>query len=234
MSTAAQILANQTNAQFSTGPRSSEGKAASAQNSRKHGFRSATLVLGPDDQPAFDQLAADFQAQYTPQSPAEQLHLDHVVVATWKQRQLWAMESAWLTECTRRWHEQHPERELDDATVLALVVEQDPKQWDRYQRYSRDLERQFHRGLKALDEARAQRAQLERLSRLRPQPAPFSDTNEPKPAPAPVPAPLPVRVADTNEANSAVTTYRRETPKVGRNEPCPCASGRKYKYCCGK
>jgi SEC-C motif len=23
------------------------------------------------------------------------------------------------------------------------------------------------------------------------------------------------------------------TPKVGRNDPCPCGSGRKYKYCCG-
>jgi uncharacterized protein YecA (UPF0149 family) len=22
--------------------------------------------------------------------------------------------------------------------------------------------------------------------------------------------------------------------KVGRNEPCPCGSGRKYKKCCGK
>jgi len=22
--------------------------------------------------------------------------------------------------------------------------------------------------------------------------------------------------------------------KVGRNEPCPCGSGRKYKHCCGK
>jgi len=27
-------------------------------------------------------------------------------------------------------------------------------------------------------------------------------------------------------------TYQRETPKVGRNEPCPCGSGKKYKKCC--
>lgn len=27
---------------------------------------------------------------------------------------------------------------------------------------------------------------------------------------------------------------RRETPKVGRNDPCPCGSGKKYKKCCGK
>jgi uncharacterized protein len=28
-------------------------------------------------------------------------------------------------------------------------------------------------------------------------------------------------------------TYRRETPKIGRNDPCPCRSGRKFKHCCG-
>lgn len=27
---------------------------------------------------------------------------------------------------------------------------------------------------------------------------------------------------------------RREQPKVGRNDPCPCGSGKKYKNCCGK
>ncbi len=31
----------------------------------------------------------------------------------------------------------------------------------------------------------------------------------------------------------AVKTVRRERPKVGRNEPCPCGSGKKYKKCCG-
>jgi preprotein translocase subunit SecA len=27
---------------------------------------------------------------------------------------------------------------------------------------------------------------------------------------------------------------RREAPKVGRNEPCPCGSGKKFKACCGR
>lgn len=29
-------------------------------------------------------------------------------------------------------------------------------------------------------------------------------------------------------------TYRRTQPKVGRNDACPCGSGKKYKNCCGK
>jgi preprotein translocase subunit SecA len=28
-------------------------------------------------------------------------------------------------------------------------------------------------------------------------------------------------------------TVRRAAPKVGRNDPCPCGSGKKYKKCCG-
>ena len=27
---------------------------------------------------------------------------------------------------------------------------------------------------------------------------------------------------------------QREVPKVGRNDPCPCGSGRKFKSCCGR
>ena len=33
--------------------------------------------------------------------------------------------------------------------------------------------------------------------------------------------------------DAAIRTIRRESPKVGRNDPCPCGSGKKYKKCCG-
>ncbi|MFT7339296.1 MAG: preprotein translocase subunit SecA, partial [Marinobacter maritimus] len=29
-------------------------------------------------------------------------------------------------------------------------------------------------------------------------------------------------------------TFVRQERKVGRNEPCPCGSGKKFKQCCGK
>ena len=35
--------------------------------------------------------------------------------------------------------------------------------------------------------------------------------------------------------NSKETTkIQRKVTKVGRNDPCPCGSGKKYKNCCGK
>jgi preprotein translocase subunit SecA len=35
------------------------------------------------------------------------------------------------------------------------------------------------------------------------------------------------------EADGKPATVRREGRKIGRNEPCPCGSGKKYKRCCG-
>ena len=39
--------------------------------------------------------------------------------------------------------------------------------------------------------------------------------------------------ARTGGDDAAVRTIRRDSPKVGRNEPCPCGSGKKYKKCHG-
>ncbi len=49
--------------------------------------------------------------------------------------------------------------------------------------------------------------------------------SEAEPAPAAAPA---------QAAGDHPGTVRNLLPKVGRNDPCPCGSGKKYKQCCGK
>jgi preprotein translocase subunit SecA len=39
--------------------------------------------------------------------------------------------------------------------------------------------------------------------------------------------------ADIRPAAMAVTQVKHAQPKTGRNDPCPCGSGKKYKKCCG-
>ena len=56
-----------------------------------------------------------------------------------------------------------------------------------------------------------------------------NDAQSPAPAPAPHSENPP---SVHNNAQNAQSPFRRETPKVGRNEACPCGSGRKYKHCC--
>jgi preprotein translocase subunit SecA len=43
----------------------------------------------------------------------------------------------------------------------------------------------------------------------------------------------PPRPARTGGDDAAVTTVRRDEPKIGRNDPCYCGSGKKYKKCHG-
>jgi preprotein translocase subunit SecA len=42
------------------------------------------------------------------------------------------------------------------------------------------------------------------------------------------------QLADEGEETSAQTTFVRDEQKIGRNDPCPCGSGKKYKHCHGQ
>jgi hypothetical protein len=49
------------------------------------------------------------------------------------------------------------------------------------------------------------------------------------------PAPAPASEIVHNSAQSSpepLHTFHRAFPKIGRNDPCPCRSGRKFKHCC--
>jgi preprotein translocase subunit SecA len=48
-----------------------------------------------------------------------------------------------------------------------------------------------------------------------------------------------VSESSPNQAPQNASTEKRQPivnngPKIGRNDPCPCGSGKKYKNCCGK
>lgn len=47
-------------------------------------------------------------------------------------------------------------------------------------------------------------------------------------------AAAPPAAAAVPERPKKQQTVRRDHPKVGRNDLCPCGSGKKYKHCCGR
>jgi len=53
-----------------------------------------------------------------------------------------------------------------------------------------------------------------------------------RPEQAPRPKKRPLNLSHGEEGRGPVTIRRKEK-KVGRNDPCPCGSGKKYKKCCG-
>ncbi|MBL6750145.1 MAG: preprotein translocase subunit SecA [Nevskia sp.] len=88
----------------------------------------------------------------------------------------------------------------------------------------------------AIEEARRrprpmqfQHAEAETAAAAQEAPAP-AQPSAPAAAAAPAARPLPPAPA----AAARPETFVREMPKVGRNDPCPCGSGKKYKQCHGR
>ncbi len=49
-----------------------------------------------------------------------------------------------------------------------------------------------------------------------------------------VPKSVPARPVAPRQSAAAAPTLPRQARRVGRNDPCPCGSGKKYKKCCGR
>src|SRR5262245_57275217 len=86
MASAAQTLANQANAQHSTGPKTEAGKARSSRNNLRHGFTLGILAVKPEDQAAFCEFEAKFRAEGRPEGVLECEALQQFVDAAWRLR----------------------------------------------------------------------------------------------------------------------------------------------------
>ena len=83
MATAAQITANQLNAQQSTGPRTAAGKARSAQNALRHGLTARHLVIGDDEREEFDALQSALLEELAPEGAVETVVFHDLLHASW-------------------------------------------------------------------------------------------------------------------------------------------------------
>ncbi len=84
MATEAQIRANQRNAQKSTGPRTSEGKAAVSQNAIQHGLLTRQNVISSESQADFDLYRERMLAELAPASPMESMLAERIVTLSWR------------------------------------------------------------------------------------------------------------------------------------------------------
>ena len=64
--------------------------------------------------------------------------------------------------------------------------------------------------------------------------APFRKPNWAQPQEAPKREQVAQPTATSSDGTVTPATIKRQGKKVGRNDPCPCGSGKKYKNCCGR
>jgi hypothetical protein len=98
MSSPAQVVANIENARHSTGPRTEEGKARSAQNSLKHGLTSTKSILLPDeDEAEFQQFAEGLTANFGPENAIETDLVAEIISIQWRRKRAARLEARILS-----------------------------------------------------------------------------------------------------------------------------------------
>lgn len=83
MSSDRKIEANRANAQHSTGPQTEAGKAASSQNSRKHGLSSATLFIPEERAAEFQDLYTEYYNELRPIGVIQMDYFEQLIHARW-------------------------------------------------------------------------------------------------------------------------------------------------------
>ena len=131
MATTAQAFANRENSKHSTGPQTPEGKAASSQNSKTHGFSAADPVLPNEDRNQFNELLERYKAELAPENAHEEFLVSQMTGARWKLERLERIENAMFAE-------------LEDPSE-AFTNKETAAGFARLERYRASLERTYHR-----------------------------------------------------------------------------------------
>src|SRR5437762_1996506 len=135
MATPAQTIANQNNAQFSTGPRTTEGKARVAQNALRHGLTAKHLDIRSGEHEEFAALQAALAAELDPQGAVEILTFRELLHAAWNLHRFKRIEAESSSGS--------PDDFIEPQTATVL---------DRLARYQARAQRAYY---KALGEIRA-------------------------------------------------------------------------------
>src|SRR5215469_6062248 len=148
MATIKQIDANRRNAQFSTGPRTAEGKQISSQNALKTGIYAEAEVI-PGEQPeSLAALTAEYYEHHRPTTPESRDLVDSLIRNAWLLRRLAAAEAATFNcDCDPC---QKTFEGLTETQTVSTRLGYHMKRFDILQRRINATERNFHRSLKAL------------------------------------------------------------------------------------
>jgi hypothetical protein len=94
MSTLAQVLANQVNAQRSTGPRTPEGKSVASRNSIKHGLSGKSVLIPGEDPEEFEAHLQEYTALHKPATIDEEFLVKQMAGTMWRIQRLGRFEVA--------------------------------------------------------------------------------------------------------------------------------------------
>lgn len=132
MASAAQLLANQANAQHSTGPQSASGKARATRNNIKHGLSFGLLVRSAEEQAYILQFEAKMRAEMQPSGAIEEAAFAQFIDAASRLYKIHALQAA-------------------------LAVPETEAEWNQLTRYRAAAEMQLYSAVNILSELQTSR-----------------------------------------------------------------------------
>jgi len=155
MATAAQVEANRSNAQKSTGPRTPEGKETAAQNALKHGLFAREGVIRGEDEEEFEEHRERLLGQLNPVGPLEEILAARIVDLAWRlQRAVQDQSEAFAALYDRQTAEaEGPQEPAERAGMIGRMILEDFSRsavLERLLRYERRIESSLYRTLNQL------------------------------------------------------------------------------------
>ena len=228
-----------------TGPRTDEGKSASSQNNRQHGLSTANIIVSAEERPFFDQMESELRDEIVPAGPLEDFAFQRLVTASWQ------IEKCRQKEASLRALELTEQNEANLEKVHRYY-----QRWEgSYNSALRQIRMlQTDRGIQGYVIGKpvenfsplADVSKIEQFARRIAQPVTYQ--SELRKALATQHAiiilekqiqalgAVPITYEKGQPTQTKSTTCETKSPRqpeVGRNSPCPCGSGLKYKRCCG-
>lgn len=154
MSSERQIEANSRNAQFSTGPRTPNGKSRSARNALRHGLTAKQVVLFDENPKDFDAFRADLLNELNPDGALEGVLAERIVIDSWRLRRIPALEATLYKSS----HNDDPSEEDCADEVPTWSLRTCPEAFANLWRHEAALNRSFSRSLHDLQRLQAMKA----------------------------------------------------------------------------
>jgi len=157
MATDAQILANQQNAQHSTGPTTEAGKAASCKNNFRYGLTGTSFTVLPfEDQDEYDHVLSGLRFEHQPSTMTESILVEKMSQSYWLSKRALYLQDQCATDRAHGAFDARCARPDQD-----LAFEEQQKQLALFIRYQTAHDRAFHRSLNDLLKLKAEKRRSE-------------------------------------------------------------------------
>jgi hypothetical protein len=206
MPTAKQTAANRMNSQESTGPRTTQGQAASRYNAVKHGIFAHTQIMFDEKAEDLADLAAEYHEHHSPADPGERFLVDTLVSNEWRLRRLRRADAEIWQSASNAFLEKNTEAPActsGDAFATAAPT------FERLQRVVNSCERTYHRASKNSNANKPKWGRRCRLPTCLPTCLPTPDPCRRKPHPPRKPLPLQPTPRNPNNPNPVPRNWLR-------------------------